>query len=126
MAKTIKPTDLAEAIQRELTTYHEDVIDRVNAAGDKAIKALVKRTKAGAPVDSGDFQKSISSKAVDAGNGMKNFVLFAKPPKHRIFHLLVHGHAKPNGGRVPGNPFLQNAVDQTLPEYEKDVEEACK
>lgn len=126
MAKTIKPTDIGKAISRELTLYQEDVVEKINAAGASAIKQLVKRTKAGAPVDSGDFKKAIASKEVTASNGMKNFVLFARPPKHRIFHLLVHGHAKQNGGRVPGHPFLQNAVDEVLPSYEKDVEEALK
>lgn len=126
MAKTIKPSDLGKAISQELTLYHEDVVEKVNAAGASAIKQLVKRTKAGAPVDSGDFKKSIASKEVTASNGMKSFVLYARPPKHRIFHLLVHGHAKQNGGRVPGHPFLQNAVDEVLPSYEKDVEEALK
>ena len=126
MGKTIKPTDLGKAISAELTVYHEDVVEKVNAAGSSAIKELVKRTKAGAPVDKGDFKKSIASKEITMGNGMKSFVLFARPPLHRIFHLLVHGHVKQNGGRVPGNPFLQDACDQVLPEYEKSIEEALK
>jgi hypothetical protein len=126
MAKSIKPADLGKAISQELTLYHEDVIEKVNAAGASAIKTLVKRTKEKAPVDSGDFKKSIASKEVPVSNGMKNFVLFARLPLHRIFHLLVHGHAKKDGGRVPGNPFLQNAIDEVLPEYENAVEEALK
>ena len=126
MSKSIKPTDLGKAIAEELTLYHEDVVEKVNAAGASAIKDLVKRTKAGAPVDTGDFKKSIASKEVTDGHGMKSFVLYARAPFHRIFHLLVHGHAKQNGGRVPGNPFLQDACDQVLPEYEKNIEEALK
>ena len=126
MSKTIKPTDLGKAISSELSIYHEDVVEKVNAAGASAIKELVKRTKANAPVDTGDFKKAIASKEVPTSNGMKTFVLYAKAPLHRIFHLLVHGHAKQNGGRVPGDPFLQNAVDAVLPEYEKAVEEALQ
>lgn len=126
MSKTIKPADLGKAISAELGLYHEEVVEKVNAAGASAIKELVKRTKAGAPVATGDFKKSIASKEIDAGHGMKNFVLFARAPFHRIFHLLVHGHAKQNGGRVPGNPFLEDACEQVLPEYEKNVEEALK
>lgn len=126
MGKTVKLTELGKAISDELTVYHEEVVEKVNAAGASAIKKLVQRTKAGAPVDSGDFKKSIASKEVDGGHGMKRYILYAKAPHHRIFHLLVKGHAKVNGGRVPGNPFLQKAVDQVLPGYEKDVEEALK
>lgn len=126
MAKTLRPADLGKAISQELTLYHDDVVEKVNAAGSSAIKELVKRTKALAPVDSGDFKKALASKELTASNGMKSFVLFARPPKHRIFHLLVNGHAKQNGGRVPGHPFLSDACDQVLPEYEKNVEEALK
>ena len=126
MAKTVKPADLGKVIAAELSTYHEDVVEKVNAAGASSIKELVKRTKAKAPVDSGDFKKSLASKAIDAGHGLKTYVLYARPPKHRIFHLLVHGHEKKGGGRVQGDPFLQNAVDEVLPEYERSVEEALK
>ena len=126
MANTIKPADLSRALQQELTLYHDNVVEKVNAAGKASMKKLVKRTKDGAPVDSGDFKKSITSKELDAGNGMKTFVLYAKAPLHRIFHLLVNGHAKVNGGRVPGNPFLAKALEEVLPEYEKNVEEALK
>lgn len=128
MAKAIKPTDLGAAIADELTTYREGVIERVNDAGADAVKKLVKQTKATAPKRTGSFKKNITSKAITAhtGTGMKSFVWYVKPPDHRLTHLLVHGHAKLDGGRVPGDPFLQNALDATLPEYEKAVKEAVK
>lgn len=126
MSKTIKPTDLGAAISAELTLYHEDVVEKVNSAGASAIAQLVKKTKEKAPVETGDFRKSLTSKEVPAAHGMKNYILYAKAPHHRVFHLLVHGHAKKGGGRVSGNPFLQNAIDEVLPEYEQQVEEALK
>lgn len=126
MAKTVKLGDLADAIAQELTLYHEDIVEGVNAAGDKAMKELVKQTKQRAPVHTGAFKKNIASKTVDAGNGMKSFIWYVKAPLHRIVHLLVHGHEKTNGGRVPGDPFLQKSLDTVLPDYEKDVEEVLK
>lgn len=126
MAKTVKLGDLADAIAQELTQYHEDIVEGVNSAGDKAMKELVKQTKQRAPVDTGDFKKNIASKTVDAGHGMKSFIWYVKAPLHRIVHLLVHGHEKTNGGRVPGDPFLQKSLDTVLPDYEKDVEEVLK
>ena len=124
MSKTIKPSDLGAAIQQELELYHADVIENVNEAGRTASKKLLKQTKANAPKASGDFAKSLTVTEEDTGRGMKKFTLHARAPKSRIFHLLVHGHAKKNGGRVPGDPFLQDAVDAVFPEYEKAVEEA--
>ena len=51
---------------------------------------------------------------------------YVKAPHYRLTHLLVHGHAKKDGGRVQGDPFLQNALDEVLPEYERAVEEGLK
>lgn len=127
MAKTIKPEDLGAAIQEELTTYHRRVITGVNAAGEKAAKALVKKTKATAPKESGAFRRAITYKASERfAGGDKVFIWGAKDPHHRLTHLLVNGHAKVNGGRVPGDPFLENALNEVLPEYEKNVEEALE
>ena len=125
MAKKIKPEDLDDTILQELTLFHKKVVDRVNLAGEEAAKALVKKTKATAPKKSGAFRKAITYVTeTDKVTGTKRFVWGVKAPHHRLTHLLVHGHAKENGGRVDGDPFLENALDDVLPEYEKAVEEA--
>ena len=127
MAKTIKPGDLGEAIAQELTMYHASLRDRVNEAGKAAANKLKKLTKATAPVASGSFKKNIAVKEeTNASTGMKKFIWYVKPPDHRLTHLLVHGHATRNGGRTKADPFLKNALDQVLPEYETEVEEAIK
>lgn len=125
MAKTIELADLGQAIEQELTTYHRDVLTRVNSASEAAIKALVKKTKATAPRQTGRFRKNIASKAIKGTQGDRH-LWYVKAPDHRLTHLLVHGHAKQNGGRVKGDPFLKNALDEVLPEYEKAVEEAVQ
>lgn len=124
MAKTIKPGDLGAAIQQELETYHGDVIRRINTASDAAVKALVKKTKANAPKQTGSFRKNIAGKVLTKGNRGDKYVWYVKAPDHRLTHLLVHGHAKTNGGRVKGDPFLEDALNEVLPEYETAVEEA--
>lgn len=127
MSKAIKPSDLGEAIAEELTVYHEDVTESVNAASERAVKKLVKLTKASAPVGArGDFKKSIASKLLKKSNRGNTFVWYVKAPNHRLTHLLVHGHATATGGRTKGDPFLKNALDEVLPEYEKEVKEALK
>lgn len=125
MAKTIEPSELEHAIAQELTSYHRDVLTRVNEAGEEAAKALVKKTKATAPKRSGAFRRAITYKADENSvTGDKRFIWGAKAPHHRLTHLLVHGHEKADGGRVSGDPFLENALNEVLPEYEKAVEEA--
>lgn len=124
---TIDPSELGEAIQEQLKLYHESVIDQVNAAGEKAIKKLVSLTKKTAPVRTGDYKKSLTYTAEEnPATGDKEFTWGAKAPHHRLTHLLVKGHPTPNGGRTQSDPFLANALDTVLPEYEKDVEEALK
>ena len=127
MSSTIKPADLGKALAKQLHFYHEDIVEKVNAAGEKAVKGLVKQTKKTAPKRSGDYRKSITSvEKENPATGDKEFTWGAKAPHHRLTHLLVNGHAKKDGGRVPGDPFLENALEQIMPEYEKDVEEALK
>lgn len=128
MAKSIKPGDLTTVIEQELTVYSREVTERVDAAGKKAIKKLVRLTEETAPIGErmgGNFATSISSKEIKGKRGNK-YVWYVKPPNHRLTHLLVHGHVTKDGGRTKPNPFLKNAVDAVLPEYEKDVEEAIK
>ncbi len=126
MARTVGFDQLGDAIAEELGLYHENVVERVNAAGEKAIKDLVKKTKATTPKRTGKLHKAIAYKAINDGHGVKKYVLHAKAPSHRIFHLAVHGHATKTGGRARGNPFLANAVASVLPEYEQAIEEAVR
>lgn len=127
MANTIKPDALGDAIAKELTLYGQDVVDRVNVASKNAAEELVTITKATAPKKTGSFRRHIACKLKEQSRtGDETYVWYVKAPDYRLTHLLVHGHATTNGKRVPGNPFLHNAVDAVLPEYEKALEEAVK
>lgn len=123
---TVKPGDIGDAITKTLTIYHDQVVTGMDDAGEAAMKKLVKKTKATAPVGArGSFKRSITSTRQQGPRGDK-FIWHVKAPDHRLTHLLVHGHAKVNGGRTKANPFLHRALDEVLPDYEKAVEEAVK
>ncbi len=125
MAKSVKPEDLSAALEQELTVYHESITERIKALSKEAVSKLVKLTRSTAPVGRrGSYKRNIASKeAVKSRNG-NTYVWYVKAPDYRLTHLLVHGHATRSGGRTKADPFLANAVDQVLPEYEKAVEEA--
>lgn len=123
---SIRPDRLGAAISEQLTLYHEDIVEAVNTVSAKTMESLVEKTKATAPKRSGKFRRHITSKETVSRMGGKTYTWYVKAPDHRLTHLLVHGHAKKDGGRVPGDPFLHKALDQVLPEYEREVEEAIR
>lgn len=127
MAKDVKPGDLGAAIEQELTIYHADVVEQLDKAGAAAVKKLVKLTKASAPEGArGSYKRNIAGKLLKRDENGSTYVWYVKPPDHRLTHLLVRSHATKDGGRTKANPFLKDAVDTVLPEYEKAVEEATK
>lgn len=124
---SIKVTGLGDAITQELTLYHQEVTDRVDRIGEESIKRLADLTRATAPVGArGSFRKNISSKRLVKRSTGSTYVWYVKPPDHRLTHLLARGHATKDGGRTKADPFLSNAVDQVLPEYEDAVERTIK
>lgn len=127
MANRIDAQDLSAAISQELTLYHEDIIRAVDKASNDAAKDLVKKTRATAPVGNrGSYRKHIASKQIKQSKNGSTYAWYVKAPDHRLTHLIVHGHATKDGGRTKADPFLENALDQVLPAYEKRVKEALR
>ena len=123
----VSPNQIGEAIQAELSLYSREVTEQVNQAAKASAQKLVKLTKANAPVGYRKaFKKAIAMKEVDGPRGHKKYVWHAKAPEYRLVHLLVRGHATRDGGRTQANPFLQDALDVVLPEFERAVEEAVQ
>lgn len=125
MAKSISPSELGAAIAEQLTVYREGVVERINAAGKKAVKKLVTLTRKTAPIRTGKYVRSIThTETINYATGYTEYTWGVKSPHYRLTHLLVNGHATADGGRTPGDPFLENALNVVMPEYEQDVEEA--
>lgn len=125
---SITPDRLSEAIEQELSIYHENVEDKLREVTRQHMTDLVKKTRATAPVGKrGTFRKNIAGdfRGLKKGRTIKA-TWYVKAPDYRLTHLLVHGHAKKNGGRTRANPFLHNALNEVLPAYERAVEEAVK
>lgn len=132
----VQATELAVALEAQLSRYNQDVNDQLAEAVDASITKLVKLTKATAPKGKrhGQFAKNIAAEKSELKKarskthaGLHGRVVratwYVKAPDYRLTHLLVHGHEKKGGGRTKANPFLKNAVDQVLPEYEQAVQE---
>ena len=127
MSKALTPDKLGEAIAQELTIYHKNITDGVNNVGRESMQKMAKLSKANAPTGKrGKFKKAIAMKEEDAGRGGKKFIWYVRPPEYRLAHLPAKGHATKDGGRTKADPFLKNAVDAVLPEYEQKVEEVVQ
>ena len=127
MANTVKVENLSKVLDETLGLYHADIVKAVNKVSGKAARKLAKRTRATAPVGArGKYKRSISSRLLKESPNGDTYVWYVKAPEWRLTHLLVHGHETRDGGRTKSDPFLQNALDEVLPEYEADIREAVK
>ena len=129
MSNTVKPNALGEALAKELTIYGEEVNEGLRQVTEASMKKLVKLTKETAPVGKrGKFKKNITAdyKSTRGKSRKVSATWYVRAPDYRLTHLIVHGHDKKNGGRTRANPFLENAVNQVLPEYEQAVQEVLK
>ena len=126
--------ELGAAMEQALELYSQGVQDGIIRVTEGSMRDLVKKTKATAPKGKrhGQFKKNITAdyqelRRVKTLRGRTiRATWYVKAPDYRLTHLIVHGHATKDGGRTRANPFLKNALDSVLPEYEKGIEEAIK
>ena len=126
---TITSDKLADAIEQELTIYHEDVNEKLREVTRRNMADLVRKTRATAPEGKrGEFRKAIAGdfRGLARGSRKVSATWYVKKPHHRLTHLIVKGHATKNGDRTKANPFLQNALDEVLPNYENEIKEALQ
>ena len=124
--------NLGSQMEQTLTIYSEDINEKLRQLTTESMKQLVKETKATAPIGkrNGQYKKQIAAdytgtrRTARGIRGQKvNAIWYVKAPDYRLTHLLVNGHATKDGGRTNANPFLRNAVDRIVPDYEQKVEE---
>lgn len=126
--------ELGSAMEHALELYNQDVQEGIIRVTEGSMRNLVKKTRATAPTGRrhGQFKKNITADYQELRRVKKlrgrtiRATWYVKAPDYRLTHLIVHGHATKDGGRTRANPFLQNALDSVLPEYEKGIEEVLK
>lgn len=117
MANTISISNLAKELEKEFKNYSDDVFETVKKDLTKSTKECVNDVKAnaksaGIPNDTG-YCDDWKSKTLTENNAKRRFSKVIYSPKHyRIAHLLEHGHAKVNGGRVAGRPHIIPAQEK--------------
>jgi len=126
MTKTINIDRLAAEIAKGLREFSGEVVEKVDISSERIGKEAVKRLKQTSPKDSGDYAKSWTMTTEKAVGQPHNRIVHAKAPHYRLTHLLEHGHAKVNGGRVEGIPHIRPAEEEVIKQFMAEVEEAIE
>lgn len=112
--------DISKEIARALSDYTEEVTEGLESAKKEVAKTAVKKLKVSSPKLSGDYAKGWRAKKVGS-----SYVVHNKT-NYQITHLLEYGHAKQNGGRVPGDPHIRPAEQEAIDEYVARVERVIR
>lgn len=128
MSKNVKIEDLSDAIGKELEIYDRDIARKIKRKTVKCIKQCVETTKLTAPVGKREkhYRDDIAWRTLEDSYRKTVVQWYVKAPNYRLSHLLNNGHATKNGGRVEGTNFITRAHDETVRDYEKEIEDIIK
>ncbi len=122
MSDRVSIDELAEAVMDGLREYADLATADMKAAVKRAGKAVKSDIQANAPRDTGDYAKSWTVKATQETPHSLVLTVYSRN-RYRLTHLLEHGHAKRNGGRVQGKAHIAPAEEkgsrQLLDEIER-------
>lgn len=120
MATKVTIENLDIAIQNILQEYEDDVSanldDITRKIGKTGVQALNNASKS--TFKGNKYNKSWTS-TTEKGRLYTTVTLYSKMPG--LPHLLEHGHAKVNGGRVEGRAHIEPVEQKLVTEYEREV-----
>lgn len=114
---------ISKEFAKILSEYKEEVEEGISIAGDKVAKKTVSNLKKNSPKrkkSGGEYAKGWRITIIKGKRIIHN------KTKYQLTHLLENGHAKVNGGRVPGKPHIKPAEEQAIKEYVSEVEKVIK
>lgn len=121
----IKIDELADAVAEQLEEYAELTADVVKAAVTKAGNSVKKDIRDTAPVKSGRYAKNWRTKKTKENSTQLEVTVYS-PSRYMLAHLLEHGHAKRNGGRVRAIPHIAPAQEKAEGQLVEDIERGLK
>ena len=116
---------LATTLSTQLTKWNKNVEENIKKAVDDTMKQLVADTKRDAPVRTGKYKESISSKVTIKKNGEYQKTWYVKAPRYRLTHVLEKGHKK-RGSSETVDPRLHIGKNAEIAkrDFETKVKEA--
>lgn len=102
---TTDPSGLSGAVREVLNEYSQEVREITRDTVRSVARTCRKEIRAGSPRKSGEYAKGWRIKETVGRLGdVSEKIYNAKKPG--LIHLLEHGHAKVDGGRVEGKPHV--------------------
>ena len=124
-SKKIKIDELADAVAEQLEEYNKLSAEVVKKAVTKAGNSVKKDIGANAPVKTGKYAKSWRTKKTKETSTELEVTVYS-PTRYMLAHLLEHGHAKRNGGRVRAIPHIAPAEEAAEGQLMADIERGLK
>ena len=106
--KKVSIDGLADAVMQEMEEYNRLAAETMKKAVDRAGKTVRDQIKGNAPVRTGKYAKSWTSRKTKETSTALQVTVYS-PSRYMLAHLLEHGHAKRNGGRVRAIPHIAPA-----------------
>ena len=124
-SRKIKIEELADAVAEQLEEYSKLSAEVVKTAVTKAGNSVKKDIGANAPVKTGKYAKSWRTKKTKETSTQLEVTVYS-PTRYMLAHLLEHGHAKRNGGRVRAIPHIAPAEEAAEQQLMTDIERGLK
>ena len=121
----IKSDQLRAVIMAALSDYRDEVNEGVRKAIKKQANEDVRELKATSPKKTGKYAAGWAQKVVENNASTYDVVVYNKA-KPGLTHLLENGHAKVNGGFVPGIQHIKPVEEESNDKILEKVEEIIR
>lgn len=114
--------DLSREIMQQLERYAANVQDEIEVASKEETQNIVRELKGNpSPKLTGSYRKGWRMKKI----GKSKYVAYNKTD-YQLTHLLEHGHAKRNGGRVEAVVHIRPAEETAVNNFLERIEGAIR
>lgn len=118
--------DIGAAIMKELETYSNDLVERINVSSKECANKLKREIQENSPEKTGDYKKGWRVRQVYKSHTLSQYVVH-NATDYQLTHLLEFGHAVKGGTeRVKPIPHIAPAEEKVVSEFMNEVEKAVK
>ena len=125
MGRRVSIDALVDTVMEYLDEYADVSTEGMKKAVRKAGNTVKKEISANATKGTGAYAKSWSVKNTKETANALEVTVYSRN-KYQLAHLLEHGHAKRNGGRVAGKSHIAPAEQTGIRQLEAEIERSLR